>query len=321
MSEAPAPLHRRRTPRQVGVVADPAQDLAEYSDLMDRVPAGSLKHYLMNQHRDELLERVLGPRPELDLHLDGAGVQQHTTDMEPLGKFLRALDAVAKAVAKSHSGRKRLHGSLRVTPSLGSVRLVVEPPDTSPEGDGTPTERVEHVETAALRKLVLLMNVAETETDVDGSTLGAALHDLNPTARGALARFAKVAHESSYELSGLWLDPRNGSAEVALSLAAAHRLERAAREKTEQVDTETAVGEVDGWEWSSGTVTFIPRHGRRFRASVPDELATEVAHIGASRGNAVLATFVVVTTYNRGSKQPGPRGYSLSEIKPIDAKR
>ncbi len=316
MSDAPEPLHRRRSKRRAGAEVDWSDDLNRYSALLENVPADDPRRPLMKAHFDQLVERVYGPSSALDLHLEGPGVEGHTTDARPLAAFLRALDEVVKHVTRSVGRLGFVKESLRVTPAVGSVRLVVEPPETVTTG-GFVTGRAEHVEVLGLRRLVSLMNLAQAQIGFDSAQLNAALYDLSPGARDALAKFAKVTRESTYELRGVWVDARHGESVVRLSLSAASRLERAAGEAVQRVEQQTVVGVVDGWEWSSSTVHFVPRIGRPFRASVPAQLATQVASLIATRNVQVQARFAVLTTFKSGSNRPGGRGYSLEEIEQV----
>ncbi|GAA1029742.1 MULTISPECIES: hypothetical protein [Amycolatopsis] len=310
----PEPLHRRRSPRRAGAEVNWNDDLNQYSDLLERVATDDLRRPLMTAHLDRLLDRVHGPTSVLDLHVEGPGVEGHTTDVGPLATFLKALDEVVKNVTKSIGRIGRLSSSLRVTPALGSVRLIVEPPDAAVAAGALATKRAEHVEAMGLNRLVTLMNLAQDGEDPTSVDLSAAMHDLSPAARDALARFAKVTREATYELRGSWTDARSGERSVRLSLPAAGRLERAAGDAVRTVDHETIAGTVDGWEWSSSTVRFAPHVGRSFRANVPEQLASEVAHLVSSPDLEVEGRFAVVTTYKRGSNQPGRKGYSLEAI-------
>ncbi|MBB5853966.1 hypothetical protein ACFQ05_11715 [Amycolatopsis umgeniensis] len=278
------------------------------------MPADDLRRPLMTAHLNDLAERVNGPTSVLDLHLDGPGVEGHTTNAGSLAAFLKALDEVIKNVAKSTGRLARFNSALRVTPTLGSVRLLVAAPDVGAEAGALPTKRPEPVEEIALRRLVVLMNLAQKHDEPTSAVLDAALHDLSSPARDALAKFAKVTRESTYELYGHWADASRGTSEVRLSMPAASRLEHAAGDTVSAVAERTIVGTVDGWEWSSSTVRFAPQVGRAFRASVPEHLAPMVARLVSSPDLEYLGHFKVVTMFKRGSNQPGRSGYSLEKI-------
>ncbi|MBM7812000.1 hypothetical protein [Saccharothrix algeriensis] len=162
------------------------------------------------------------------------------------------------------------------------------------------------------------MEVAARDSDPLSQDLAAALYDLTSSARAAVYRLARSAQAGRYELSGTWLDPRYGSTPVRLSLTAASRLERAAKEKTERVEHEALVGEIDGWQWSSSTVRFKPQQGRAFRAVVPEQLAQQVAQLLSQRGRRVGARFAVLTAYSGRDRRASHKGYALETIRVLD---
>ena len=300
------------------MTVDARRDLETYDELISSVPAGYPGLPLMLRRRTELAELAFGIPPKLELHIEGGDIVGHTTSAEPFARLIRTLDQAVKDLTKSIFGMPRLSSSLRITPALGSVVLVVEPPS-----DGNldykrqvASEPAERAETAGLRRLVSLMAVASEDDDPTSSEINASLHDLNGSARASLASFAKAAADARYDLSGSWRDSQNGVAEIKLSPTAAQRLQRAARETTDRVDHETITGMVDGWEWSSSRVKFIPTKGRGFRASVPERLAPIVARMVAAPEQEVVALFAVHTSIVPGSSQATRRGYSLESIRP-----
>ncbi|GLY53766.1 hypothetical protein Lesp01_74220 [Lentzea sp. NBRC 102530] len=260
---------------------------------------------------------LYGRTPELDLHLSGAAVRGHATDAALLARFIGAAAAVVKEVTKSVQGLKRLASHLQVIPGTGSVRLTFAPdaPEAPPESISH--ERLARVETAGLRRLVALIQVAESTSDMTGAEVAAALQDLSVPARRAVGTFAAAALRGEYEVDGVWHDPRRGSTPVRLSRAAALRLTNASKSKAQEVTTTRLEGTIDGWTWSSSTVWFVPVAGRGFRATVPDQLAERVAQLGGHRDLPVVAAFTVVTTFAEGTNRPMGRGYSLDSIAPL----
>ena len=317
MSEQREPTFRRRSARRRGVTVDARHDLEAYDELISSTPAGYPGLPLMLRRRTELAELVFGVPPKLELHLEGGDIIGHTASAEPFSRFIRTLNQAVKDVTKSIFGIPSLTSSLRVTPALGSVVLVIEPPINGREYERqVATEPVERAETAGLRRLVSLMAVASEDDDPTSSQINASLHDLSGAARISLAAFAKSAADAQYDLSGSWTDSENGVAQVKFSPTAASRLQRAAKETTDRIDRQTVTGRVDGWEWSSLRVKFIPAQGRGFRASVPERLAPTVARMVASPDQEVIALFAVHTSVVRGGSQATRRGYSLESIRP-----
>lgn len=319
VSEQREPTFRRRGDRRQGVAVDARHDLDVYDELISSVPAGYPGLPLMLRRRAELAELAFGAPPKLELHIEGGDVVGNTTSADPFARLIRTLDQVVKDLTKSIFGISRLSSTLRVTPVLGSVVLIVEPP----ENDDREYRRqvasgpVERAEIAGLRRLVSVMVIASEDDDPTSSQINASIHDLNGSARNSLAAFAKATADARYELSGSWTDAEDGVAYVKLSPAAASRLQRAARETTDRVDRETITGKVDGWEWSSARVKFIPNQGRAFRASVPDRLAPIVARMVAAPDQEVVALFAVHTSVVRGGSQATRRGYSLESIRSV----
>lgn len=312
------PLFQRATPAQPGSVADLHSDLLVLDDLISSAPVDYPGINQLRRRRAEVATLVWGPVPELDLHLNGAGVEGHSTGGRSLGRFLTSLVDATKEVSKSLHGLKRLTTDLQVQPGPGSVRIVVSPPVRDVSDAAMARERGESVEVSGLRKLVSLFAVASMDDDVTAEDLSASMTDLHGKARRAIERLAGSTLKSEYEISGSWQDPRHGRATVSLSLPAAARLRAAASVSTLETDTARFQGEVDGWEWSSSTVKFAPTGARRFRATVPDSLATIVAQIIALKGQRAEAEFTVVTRYASDSGEVASRGYALTSIRLLE---
>ncbi|MEU5235195.1 hypothetical protein AB0G82_39095, partial [Streptomyces anulatus] len=204
MTESLPPVLFRRsrvgTPRPV----DPRADLETLDQLLRTVPADYPGLPGLRRRREELVTALYGRPPELDLHLSGDAVRGHATDAALLARFIGAAAAVVKEVTKSVQGLKRLASHLQVIPGTGSVRLTFAPdaPEAPPESISP--ERLARVETAGLRRLVALIEVAETTSDVTGAEVAAALQDLSVPARRAVGVFATAALRGEYEVDGVW---------------------------------------------------------------------------------------------------------------------
>lgn len=308
------PTFRRAGPRRRGEVASPQADLAAYDELLRRVPSDYPGLPLMLQRREELSQAVVGPPATLELHLDGGDVIGHSTSARPLSNFVRYLDEAVKELAKSIAGIGKLSGSLRVTPGFGSVLLTISAPQISADSGAALDMAAERIEVDGLRKLVALMAIAAADDDPTSSELSAAMFDLNPASRRSVAQFAKATADAEYEVSGSWSDSRNGTVQVNMGLAAAKRLRRTASETVDQVEYTTITGTVDGWEWSTSRLSFAPRTGKTFRASVPERLSRTVASLISDRELTVAARFAVHEKVARGSSMATKRAYTLEEI-------
>ncbi|WP_181399872.1 hypothetical protein [Actinokineospora spheciospongiae] len=261
-----------------------------------------------------------GEVPQLDLHLNGASVKEHATPADMLARFVAAAASVSKEITKSIRGLSRLTSRLMVSPAPGSVRLTFEPEVSEAPPSAFSPERLVSAEVVGLRKLVTLLVVAEDTHDPSGAEMLAALEDLNPSARRAVKRLALAAINGDYEISGSWRDPTRGSVNLNFSTQAARRLKEASSEATEKITEIVVFATIDGWQWSSGLVSFLPSTGPPFRASVPENLAATVAQFGAERDLQVRARLRVVTKFAQGSDRPSGRGYFLTKIEARQSK-
>ncbi len=262
----------------------------------------------------ETAARLTGAdRALLDLHVDDPRSLDQEAVASTVGAFVVRVAKSVKEITKSNLGRERWRDELRIfAPSPGSVRLVfVEPPARQTVGG---LEKVGHVpapEAQAMRQLVVLLALAET----DAETLDAAVFRLRGPARRAVRLMSETVASSSWTLSGALKVPGRESLTIALSAAGATRLAEAARETEDERVSLSTSGTVDGWTWSTSTMRFVPEAGRPFDVVVPQELEGLAAQCNAAHGR-VQAWFSGVRVHPTGDTGFAKTSYWLERMEP-----
>lgn len=268
--------------------------------------------------QDSALARVVtrltnSDRATLDLHvLDPRGAD-HEAVAATVGSFVARVAKSVKEITKSNLGRERWRDELRIlAPSPGSVRLVfIEPPQRQTVGG---IEEIGHVpapEAAAMRQLVVLLTLAESDAD----TLDAAVFRLRGPARRAIRLLSETVSGASWTLRGALTVSGRDPIEVGLSAAGASRLAKAARETEDERVSLITAGKVDGWTWSTSTMRFVPDGGRGFDVVVPAELEELAATANAARSR-VRAEFLGVRVHPRGDSGTAKTSFWLERIEP-----
>ncbi len=258
-------------------------------------------------------------RTELDLHLRGASVVGHETPALGFGRFIARTSLAVKEVAKSVAGIRRLAAQLQIlAPAPGSVRVVFRSPQRQEAQSALPGTGTDSLEAIALRRLVALMLQAE-RTDVENSPIEATLYGLSGDARRSVRSLARSVADAHWSLTGELRRGDGSLTPIQVTPAGAMRLADAAAVKYAEVEHNHVLrGVVDGWVWSEATMTFIPEEGRRFRASVAEQMHAAVAHANDDPRPRVRAVFTVVRTFPPGEFSSVQLSYELTSISTTD---
>lgn len=249
-------------------------------------------------------EFVNDGRTQLDLHLDGPGVRNHETDAWRFGQFVTAAaDAVNELIKDSvhierHSKRLQIVGGA----TEGSVRLLLREPVLDLEEQAALVEPIgESPEARALRTMTQIFNSANQAAQSPVDSILDAHVRLDPGARRALLRLAKIMGSAAWDARGYLLTPGQDPIPVELSLAGAHRLRIATQDSEEKIIEQTYHGKLDAWAWSDGEMKLLKDDGHAIRAAVPAALQLNVARLIADPDQRVTATFQVL-------ERRGPKG-------------
>jgi hypothetical protein len=263
------------------------------------------------ENRQVLRDYRLGDQTELDLHLTGANVVNHTTRADWLGLFMNRTSQAVKELAKGIAGRERHTPSLLVEgPGPGSVRVVFRSPPQPKRPGVVPGTEVETLDGKALHQFASLFLLAEDEEEL----LAASVRQLRGGARRALRSVGQSVIDSSWSIEGSLAARGRDLQPVLITPSGASRLVKAVGEDAAVTKPERIEGAVDGWTWSKSVMDFQPRRGRAFRAVVPPDLQEAVAAIVGQPQHDAVGTFQVTTSYPSGDFTYQRKSYVLESI-------
>lgn len=263
------------------------------------------------ENRQVLRDYRLGDQTELDLHLTGATVVNHTTRADWLGLFMNRTSQAVKELAKGIAGRERHTPGLLVEgPGPGSVRVTFRSPPHSKRLGIVPGTEVETLDGKALHQFASLFLLAEDEEEL----LDASVRQLRGGARRALRSVGQSVIDSSWSIEGSLAARGRDLQPVIITPTGASRLVKAVGEEAAVTEPERIEGAVDGWTWSKSVMDFQPRRGRAFRAVVPPDLQEEVAAIVGQPQHDAVGTFQVTTSYPSGDFSYQRKSYVLKGI-------
>lgn len=263
------------------------------------------------ENRQVLRDLRLRDQTELDLHLTGANVLDHTTRADWLGIFMNRTAQAVKELAKGISGRERHTPGLLVEgPGPGSVRVIFRSPPNPARIQPVPGIEVETLDGKALHQFASLFLLAEDDQDL----LEGSVRQLPGAARRALRQVGESVIESSWRIEGNLAARGREIQPIVISPDGAARLVRAVGEQAAQTEPKTIPGAVDGWTWSKSVMDFQPNSGRAFRAVVPPDLQETVAAINGQPDHDAVGRFMVTTQYPSGDFNYQRKTYVLKEI-------
>jgi hypothetical protein len=251
---------------------------------------------------------------ELDLHLDGESVKNHSANAEDFANFVRGIADAVKEITKSALGRERMASGLLVTaPTPGSVRVVLKAASPAEQDGHIDTARSETQDSNSLRIVATLLARADDD-DTQTSVVEGLLVALPMKARPGIRRVARAVSESGWEITGVLRRPKEGAEELHIGGAGARKLLDALDNREVETSVVTVDGQVDGQRRSMGTMWFSPVVGTPIEASVvQQELLEKVAALSASASSA-SATFTVVAKYPPGTVGSVRKSYILTAI-------
>ncbi|WP_461418319.1 hypothetical protein [Gordonia sp. GN26] len=254
-------------------------------------------------------EQEAGPeQAEVDLHLDGPGIESHTANAKQFARFVSGMSEAVKQTAKSLAGRERYGDNLRIEGATpGSVRVVfrVARQEIPVNQTADPSTAASSVDSDALRTVATILGHASDE-DPD-SPLAAEVAELPPGARQALKRVVAASLSGGWGIHGSIRQRRVGRIPLDFTSEGAVRLQLELETQNIQRREAREVGRIDGFRWSLGSLYFVPAAGRPFTAGVVDgEVAHRVTELMSNPDQPVVATFDVVESYAPGARgRPG----------------
>jgi hypothetical protein len=268
----------------------------------------------------DIYEREVGPeQAEVDLQLDGPGVEENATNARQFSLFVSAMSEAVKETAKARAGRKRYRENLLIEGATpGSVRVVlrVATPYIA-KGQSVDNETVAStVDSDALRTIAsILAHASNPEFD---TPLAAEIAELPTRARSALKRVANASQHGGWGVRGSIRQRRVGAADLELTTDGAMRLRLELEEKQEKRRIETSVGTIDGFRWSLGTLYFEPEGASRFTAGVTEtRVAQAVTRLMNDPQQRVMADFDVVESFLPGDRTRTRVSRVLTAIRPL----
>jgi hypothetical protein len=281
---------------------------------------------------NEVLRRIaaeeMAPRAaELELHLNGEDVRDHSTNARSFGILLIRIAEASKQYVKDKLNIPRLAADLLVAPGPGSVRATFLAPDPSAEAAGTfpdahpkgPVWTHSNVQSESLHKIAVVLANANPNTP-ESEALDGAIQQLPATARRQLEKAVAEVVKRDWSLSGEFRQRGIGVEPVELGPEAARYLSSRLKDDQADVDQLQINGVVDGHRWSTGLMFFRPVGGLRpFHASFEStEIQEHVAALAAVPDRAVNAAFTVYVYHGPGTGDSGRRSYVLTQIEALD---
>lgn len=279
-------------------------------------PAGRLARstIMTNAATDQQARRILnditGHQDRLEIRLTGAGIHDHSASADRLGKFMKAMSAVLKDMAKARAGIDRIRDGILVTaPAAGSLVVTFDVEPTPRKGALHETDS-EAIENAAMRQLTSIFLQAD---DQDSDVLDATIHGLQGKSRRSLKSVAKVIAEAGWDVEGDLIQRNGERVRITLTHRASYRILDAVNESGQEVEMVQAAGQLDSWVWSRQTMRLILASGKAIEASVPNDLSSLVAQYNALHAN-VDANLRRIATFPTGDTGSARYSYTLVEI-------
>ncbi|UZF54348.1 calponin homology domain-containing protein [Gordonia polyisoprenivorans] len=269
---------------------------------------------------NNVYEQEAGPeQAEADLHLEGPGVESHSTNALQFSRFVSGMSEAVKQTAKFMSGRAAYSNRLLIEGATpGSVRVVFRVPSQMIPEDQTadPATVASSVDSDALRTVVSILGHA-SDTDPN-SPLAAELSELPPQARTALRRMVSASEKGGWNLKGAIRQRHIGLTPVEFTHEGVVRLKIELQSTVERRRESHEIGRVDGFRWSLGSLYFIPSRGNPFTAGVVDgDVAHRVTELMADPDQSVSAVFDVVESHLPGDNQRPRVSRILKRIAPL----
>lgn len=272
----------------------------------------------------DVAQQELAPRAgHLDLHIEGAGTDQHRTVAKSFGTFVSAMADSVKHTMRDISNLSRSGDELLIEPGPGSVRAKFIAPTRVQAGAIDIRETLDEVlpeedsYSESLRRTAVVLANAVTE-GVDSAAADSALAAIPAPARSDLRRALSEVVSEGWALSGSFSQRGLPSTPVSLSSGGARYLRDRLEESVTRMEPWETTGVLDGHTWSSSTMRFIPADRSTPITAAFDSarVQLQVARLDAEPGKRVRARFHVTITKSQ-ARPAGRRSYSLIEIEEI----
>lgn len=276
---------------------------------------------------EQVADDELAPRAaNLELHLDGVKVADHTTNALSFGSFVARVSDTVREFVKGRLNLPAFSNDIQVAVGAGSVRATFVAPDpvsdrdnSIPDGEGTEAIWNDgNLQSQALRQIAIVLANSDPTT-ADNDVLEEAIQLLPFGARVKLRSAMRQTVKQEWDISGEFRQRGVGVEPIHLSAGGARFL--LDRLEGEEVADEPLIttGVLDGHLWSSGIMYFIPTGGRKFPASFETaEVREKVGLLDAVEGRKVEATFRVFTRVGSGDSDRRSTTYVLQSVVPLD---
>lgn len=286
----------------------------------DELMRGSIRAGIVGNDLElmDVYEQEVGPeQAEVDLHLDGPGVDEHATSAKRFADFIAGISEAVKETAKHRAGKGRYTEGLLIEGATpGSVRVVLKAPRPKIDPDATIDERTSasSVDSDALRSIAaILTHASDPEPD---SPLVAEIADLPPRARDGLRRAIRSSRKAGWIVDGTMRQRRIGLQPIHLSSDGATRLSIELDSRIESTRQERLVGRIDGFRRSLGTIYFAPEGRAIITAGVIEsEITTKVTELFTDPDAEIEAVFNVVESRLPGDKSQVRTSRTLTSIR------
>lgn len=301
---------------------DAVRSLSSHGGYANELALGSLVAAIQGDVRYEYIAREeTAPRAgEMDLHLDGEEIVDHSANAAAFGQFVSKMADGVKIIARERMGRKAMASDLLVEPGPGSVRVVFRTPDPVQMG-ALAAERESGIwsdpnqQSLALQQVAQLLANAEPGSE-DESAVDGIVESLPARARPTLLAAVRSVTTQDWQISGEFRQRGLGIQPIKMSPAGAKRLRTALAVKQREHAQLTTTGTFDGHRRARSLCWFIEDGtGHEITAVVPTpELMHEVATLSQEEGHHVRAQFTVITTHGPGSGDAGTKSYILDSV-------
>lgn len=288
------------------------------STLSDEITRASILNGIVRDDHElfDIYVKEVGPQQAvLDIHLEGEGVSNHSTNAESFAKFVLGLSDAVKETAKADAGAQRASSELLIEGALpGSVRVVLKAPivkEVNAFIESTPSS----LQSRALRKVSQVLSVASDKDELVSDTLDASVQALPVKARKRLGVAVSQALASSWSLKGALEQRQYGVEDLTIDSRSAAKLKVALERGHEEPSVEKFVGSIDGVRRSGGIMWFKPEDKPVFAATIKDDsLLQRVAELNALEDQQVSAIFDVLTVFDQGDSAAFKKSRTLISI-------
>jgi hypothetical protein len=247
-------------------------------------------------------------------------VRGHATRADKLASFVAGVNDATKAIVRDSLHLRALNRNLLVyglTP--GSVRIVLRA-DAPLEGDakhvplsGT-SQFASSPDSEALRTIARLFTNASSSV----AAVGSDVRDLPIKARRGLLRSTSAMRTAGWDITGQIRQRGLGSTEVAFTQAGAALLASELKNYDYDTDRAWAIGTIDGFRRSLGSLYFTPAGTKSplaVNVSDPDTLAA-AARLAAEEGAVVRVLIETVRALSGEESHRMTTSRSLLQIEP-----